>query len=168
MPESGNGAAAAGNGAAKAAAVSPVVKGAAGSMGGLMEACCLQPIDVIKTRLQLDKATPPRYAGIIDCGSKIYTQEGVAALWKGLVPFSTHLTLKYALRMSTNAGFQSLLRDRETGELTQSKRLLAGFGASRPRPAAAEAPRGGAAGGIDGLTRRATRRRRSPRAQAPA
>ena len=115
--------------AAKAAVVvSPAVKGAAGSLGGLVEACCLQPIDVIKTRLQLDKATPPRYAGIIDCGSKIYTQEGVAALWKGLVPFSTHLTLKYALRMSTNAGFQSLLRDKETGQLTQGKRLLAGFG----------------------------------------
>jgi hypothetical protein len=26
-----------------------------GSMGGTIEACCLQPIDVIKTRLQLDK-----------------------------------------------------------------------------------------------------------------
>jgi hypothetical protein len=26
-----------------------------GSMGGVVEACCLQPIDVIKTRLQLDK-----------------------------------------------------------------------------------------------------------------
>jgi hypothetical protein len=25
-------------------------------MGGTIEACCLQPIDVIKTRLQLDKA----------------------------------------------------------------------------------------------------------------
>lgn len=25
-------------------------------MGGMMEACCLQPIDVIKTRLQLDRA----------------------------------------------------------------------------------------------------------------
>jgi hypothetical protein len=25
-------------------------------MGGVMEAACLQPIDVIKTRLQLDKA----------------------------------------------------------------------------------------------------------------
>jgi hypothetical protein len=24
-------------------------------MGGTIEACCLQPIDVIKTRLQLDK-----------------------------------------------------------------------------------------------------------------
>ena len=27
-----------------------------GSLGGLVEACCCQPIDVIKTRLQLDHA----------------------------------------------------------------------------------------------------------------
>ena len=38
-------------------------------------------------------------------------QEGVASLWKGLTPFATHLTLKYALRMGTNAFYQGLLRD---------------------------------------------------------
>ena len=32
-------------------------------------------------------------------------------MWKGLTPFATHLTLKYALRMGTNATYQSLLRD---------------------------------------------------------
>jgi hypothetical protein len=32
-----------------------------GSMGGTIEACCLQPIDVIKTRLQLDKVA--KYKG---------------------------------------------------------------------------------------------------------
>ena len=39
-------------------------------------------------------------------------QEGVRSLWKGLTPFATHLTLKYALRMGTNAFYQSLLRDK--------------------------------------------------------
>ena len=62
---------------------------------------------------------------------QVARQEGVSALWKGVLPFSTHLTLKYALRMSTNATFQNLLRDKETGELTQSRRLAAGFGAFR-------------------------------------
>ena len=37
--------------------------------------------------------------------------EGTKSLWKGLTPFATHLTLKYALRMGTNAFYQSLLRD---------------------------------------------------------
>jgi solute carrier family 25 (mitochondrial citrate transporter), member 1 len=61
-----------------------------------MEAICLAPIDTIKTRLQLDKAK--QYNGIAHCGQTIMRTEGVRALWKGVVPFSTHLTFKYALR----------------------------------------------------------------------
>ena len=50
--------------------------------------------------------------GIWNCGSQIVEEEGVRALWKGLTPFAMHLTLKYALRMGTNAFYQSLLRDK--------------------------------------------------------
>eukprot|EP00850_Spirogloea_muscicola_P019702 SM000197S05445 [mRNA] locus=s197:32558:36489:+ [translate_table: standard] len=106
---------------------SPALKALSGSLGGIVEACCLQPIDVIKTRLQLDHAR--QYKGIVHCGRSIVAEEGVAALWKGLTPFATHLTLKYALRMGTNAVFQSLLRDRATGDLGSGRRLVAGFGA---------------------------------------
>eukprot|EP00850_Spirogloea_muscicola_P024027 SM000426S15714 [mRNA] locus=s426:29865:33512:+ [translate_table: standard] len=106
---------------------SPALKALSGSLGGVVEACCLQPIDVIKTRLQLDHAH--QYKGIVHCGRSIVAEEGVAALWKGLTPFATHLTLKYALRMGTNAVFQSLLRDRATGDLGSGRRLVAGFGA---------------------------------------
>ena len=91
-----------------------------------MEACCLQPIDVIKTRLQLDHGG--RYAGIAHCGRSIVAEEGVSALWKGLTPFAAHLTLKYALRMGTNAFYQGLLRDEEGG-LTAGRRMLAGSAA---------------------------------------
>ena len=52
------------------------------------------------------------HAGIWNCGKQIVEQEGVRSLWKGLTPFATHLTLKYALRMGTNAFYQSLLRDK--------------------------------------------------------
>ena len=50
-------------------------------------------------------------SGIVHCGKTVYTEEGLRALWKGLTPFATHLTLKYALRMGTNAAYQSALRD---------------------------------------------------------
>jgi len=106
--------------------VPPAVKAAAGSFGGVMEACFLQPIDTIKTRLQLDQTG--KYKGIANCGQTVMKEEGVRALWKGLTPFATHLTLKYALRMGTNATFQGLLRD-ENGQLTTDRRMLAGFGA---------------------------------------
>lgn len=86
----------------------------------------LQPVDVIKTRLQLDKAG--RYRGMVHCGRTIAAEEGVRALWKGLTPFIGQLTLKYALRMGSNAFFLEMLRDGE-GRLTSSSRLLAGLGA---------------------------------------
>ncbi|KAK9907509.1 hypothetical protein WJX75_004988 [Coccomyxa subellipsoidea] len=110
----------------KTAVVSPFIKSFAGSIGGVAEAGCLQPMDVIKTRLQLDKAK--QYTGIVNCGKQIIAQEGAKSLWKGLTPFATHLTLKYALRMGTNAFYQSLLRD-QSGALSDGRRLAAGFAA---------------------------------------
>ncbi|XP_027100639.1 mitochondrial succinate-fumarate transporter 1 [Coffea arabica] len=103
------------------------MKAISGSLGGIVEASCLQPIDVIKTRLQLDRSG--NYKGIIHCGSTIVQNEGVRALWKGLTPFATHLTLKYALRMGSNAVLQSAFKDSETGKLSPQGRLLSGFGA---------------------------------------
>ncbi|KAI4338922.1 hypothetical protein MLD38_023927 [Melastoma candidum] len=109
------------------AAIPPYVKAISGSLGGTVEACCLQPIDVIKTRLQLDKEGA--YKGILHCGRTIVRTEGVRALWKGLTPFATHLTLKYTLRMGSNAVFQSAFKDPDTGKLSNAGRLLSGFGA---------------------------------------
>lgn len=106
--------------------VSPAVKAIAGSIGGIVEACMLQPVDVVKTRLQLDKSGA--YRGMVHCGRKIAAEEGVAALWKGLTPFVGQLTLKYALRMGSNAFFLELLRD-ENGKLSSGARLTAGLGA---------------------------------------
>ena len=107
--------------------VPPYMKAISGSLGGIVEACCLQPIDVIKTRLQLDRSG--NYKGIIHCGTTISRSEGVRALWKGLTPFATHLTLKYTLRMGSNAMFQGAFKDSETGKISNQGRLLSGFGA---------------------------------------
>ncbi|GLT77598.1 hypothetical protein SLA2020_491660 [Shorea laevis] len=41
-------------------------------------------------------------------GSPVARTEGMRALWKGMTPFATHLTLKYALRMGSNVVFHSL------------------------------------------------------------
>lgn len=107
--------------------IPPYMKAVSGSLGGVVEACCLQPIDVIKTRLQLD--TTGTYKGIIHCGATVSRTEGVRALWKGLTPFATHLTLKYTLRMGSNAVFQSAFKDSKTGKISNQGRLMAGFGA---------------------------------------
>ncbi|KAL5211020.1 hypothetical protein ABZP36_006643 [Zizania latifolia] len=107
--------------------VPPYVKAAAGSLGGVMEACCLQPIDVVKTRLQLDRSGA--YRGIVHCGTTVVRSEGTRALWKGLTPFATHLTLKYALRLGSNAMLQSAFKDPGTGKVSVHGRLASGFGA---------------------------------------
>ncbi|KAI5663336.1 hypothetical protein M9H77_22659 [Catharanthus roseus] len=109
------------------ATIPPYMKAMSGSLGGIVEASCLQPIDVIKTRLQLDRSG--NYKGIVHCGSTIARNEGVRALWKGLTPFATHLTLKYALRMGSNAVLQSTFKDPQTGKLSPQGRILSGFGA---------------------------------------
>lgn len=111
----------------KKTTIPPYMKAISGSFGGVVEACCLQPIDVIKTRLQLDRMG--NYKGILHCGATVSSTEGVRALWKGLTPFATHLTLKYALRMGSNAMLQSAFKDSDTGTLSNKARFLSGFGA---------------------------------------
>jgi len=88
--------------------ISPWVKVFAASLGGAMEAILLQPLDVTKTRLQLD--SKGRYKNSFrTCLTTIYKEEGAAALYKGLTPFVTHLTIKYALRMGSFGVFSGLL-----------------------------------------------------------
>ena len=71
---------------------------------------------------------PALYPGMGATGALIARNEGVRSLWKGLTPFAVHLHLKYALRFGTNAGFQSVLADKD-GKLDTTRRVLAGFGA---------------------------------------
>ncbi|GAB4821622.1 hypothetical protein N2152v2_008668 [Parachlorella kessleri] len=68
-------------------------------------------------------------AGMFNCIRTVGAEEGVTALWKGLTPFLGQLTLKYALRMGSNAFFLELLRNKETGKLSNVDRLTAGLGA---------------------------------------
>lgn len=110
--------------APKVVVPNPFVRGLAGALGGVAEAVCLQPIDTIKTRLQLDNAG--KYRGIYHCGNTIFTEEGTRALWKGVTPFATHLMLKYALRFTANSHYEDMLRDKDTGKLSQWGRMGAG------------------------------------------
>ncbi|RLM57807.1 hypothetical protein C2845_PM18G02320 [Panicum miliaceum] len=84
--------------------VPPHVKAAAGSLGGVVEACCLQPADVVKTRLQLDRAGAYRGAAV--------------ARWRA--------------PRGANASLQSRLRDPATGALSTvatAALLASGLGA---------------------------------------
>lgn len=54
---------------------------------------CTIPLDTAKVRLQLQKRTvlgegtgPPKYKGVFGTIATIATEEGLSALWKGIIP----------------------------------------------------------------------------------
>jgi solute carrier family 25 citrate transporter 1 len=97
----------------------------AASIAGSVEAIIFQPFDVTKTRLQTDNYN--KYKGVIDCFKTIYKNEGIKALYKGLTPFITNLSLKYALRLYTYELFIDILTQNNKTPLTFEKDLLAGL-----------------------------------------
>lgn len=58
----------------------------AGGVAGVGFWGTVYPIDVIKTRLQTDSDTRPRYRGMADCARKIVAAEGAGALYRGVGP----------------------------------------------------------------------------------
>jgi solute carrier family 25 citrate transporter 1 len=92
--------------------------------GGAMEAVCLQPLDVVKTRLQLGGAQ----ATLASTARNMLHQEGALSFYKGLTPFVTHLVTKYSVRWYFNEFFRGLLQN-EKGEVSRVGGFAAGLGA---------------------------------------
>ena len=81
--------------------VSKVVRTAGAMAGGVIEAVCLQPLDVTKTRLQLSGQR-----GALSVATAMVKNEGVLSLYKGLSPFCVHLVTKYSVRWYFNEAFR--------------------------------------------------------------
>lgn len=94
-----------------------------GALSGVIEALMLTPLDVTKTRLQLDKSA--RYTGMIDCAKKMYRSEGPLALYKGFTPWTAHVVMKNGSRFYFNAIYRRMLAD-ENGQVKGSMEFLAG------------------------------------------
>lgn len=64
----------------------------AGGSAGFVEVCIMHPLDLVKTRFQLQSAVTSRpgdpnyYTGIADCMKKMYRNEGFRSFWKGVIP----------------------------------------------------------------------------------
>ncbi|XP_055377458.1 mitochondrial 2-oxodicarboxylate carrier isoform X2 [Condylostylus longicornis] len=75
----------------------------AGGSAGFVEVSIMQPLDVVKTRLQLQnkivtKSKTELYTGVFDCFKKMYKNEGVFSFWKGIIPPIMAETPKRALK----------------------------------------------------------------------
>jgi len=102
----------------------------AGGSAGCIEVMIMHPLDLIKTRFQLQNNNmqgQQQYSGVRDCARKMYQQEGLFSFWKGLLPPILVETPKRAWKFFTFEQFQKIfLFGREKpGALTYS---LAGLG----------------------------------------
>ncbi|XP_045480666.1 mitochondrial 2-oxodicarboxylate carrier-like [Harmonia axyridis] len=85
----------------------------AGASAGFVEVCLMHPLDLVKTRLQLQAKQETAnksdyYTGIADCMKKIYKNEGILSFWKGILPPILVETPKRAIKFFTFGEFQRL------------------------------------------------------------
>ncbi|KAH9451381.1 hypothetical protein Pst134EB_018852 [Puccinia striiformis f. sp. tritici] len=106
----------------------------AGAIAGVTELLCLYPLDVVKTRIQLQgKVAIPgqeSYTGMVDCFQKIIKTEGFGRLYRGLVPPLMLEAPKRAVKFAAN-DFWATTYKGLTGsdKLTQNLSLLTGMSA---------------------------------------
>ncbi|CEH12811.1 probable odc2-mitochondrial 2-oxodicarboxylate carrier [Ceraceosorus bombacis] len=77
----------------------------AGAIAGVTELLCLYPLDVVKTRIQLQNSSTPaadRYNGMMDAFKKIIASEGAGRLYRGLVPPLMLEAPKRAVKFAAN------------------------------------------------------------------
>lgn len=69
-----------------------------GGSAGFVEVCIMHPLDLVKTRLQIQNkktvvsstaagsSNQIYYNGVLDCFRKMYKHEGMFSYWKGILP----------------------------------------------------------------------------------
>lgn len=117
----------------------------AGGSAGFVEVCIMHPLDVVKTRLQIQSKPIPGvpyhgtyYKGVFDCFGKMYKQEGLFSYWKGILPPVLVETPKRYVSMLSKYSFLKLgilknYRACKFFVFEQSKRFFL-FGESKPTP----------------------------------
>ncbi|KDO31742.1 hypothetical protein SPRG_03662 [Saprolegnia parasitica CBS 223.65] len=81
------------------------------------------PFDVVKVRLQT-QSTPPEYAGVTDCMTKIVRQEGLRSLWKGAIPALSSAIVENAVLFSANGILKRVLFASDANLRTIDEALL--------------------------------------------
>ncbi|CAH7685566.1 mitochondrial carrier domain-containing protein [Phakopsora pachyrhizi] len=106
----------------------------AGAIAGVTELLCLYPLDVVKTRIQLQGKVEilgqENYTGMVDCFKKIIKAEGFGRLYRGLLPPLMLEAPKRAVKFAANdfwgTTYKTLLG---TDKVTQNLALMTGMSA---------------------------------------
>lgn len=80
----------------------------AGAVAGVSELLTMYPLDVVKTRLQLQVSK--EYTSIIDCFSKIIQKEGIKTLYRGILPPVLVDAPKRAIKFAANDQYTKFYR----------------------------------------------------------
>ncbi|KAK4327159.1 hypothetical protein Pmani_002388 [Petrolisthes manimaculis] len=100
---------------------------AAGGSAGFTEICIMHPLDVVKTRFQIQTigspGDPNYYTSVYDCIRKMARNEGVLSLYKGVLPPVLVETPKRAMKFLTFELYKQLF-----GSPTPTTFFLAGLG----------------------------------------
>ncbi|XP_072221181.1 mitochondrial 2-oxodicarboxylate carrier isoform X1 [Leuresthes tenuis] len=83
----------------------------AGGSAGLVEICLMHPLDVVKTRFQIQRGAsdPASYKSLGDCFRTIFRNEGIFGFYKGILPPILAETPKRAVKFFTFEQYKKLL-----------------------------------------------------------
>ncbi|KAK9766398.1 hypothetical protein K7432_004537 [Basidiobolus ranarum] len=104
----------------------------AGAVAGVSEILTMYPLDVVKTRFQLQvgKGGAEGYTSIVDCFKKIIKTEGFGRLYRGIIPPVMVEAPKRAVKFATNEQYSIMYKNLfGMPKMTQSLSILTGVSA---------------------------------------
>ncbi|ODV96730.1 hypothetical protein PACTADRAFT_1315 [Pachysolen tannophilus NRRL Y-2460] len=102
---------------------------ASGAIAGVSEILVMYPLDMIKTRIQLQvgSGSSAQYSGVVDCFTQIVKQEGPSRLYKGITSPILMEAPKRATKFAANDEFSTIYKKLfGVPQMTQSLAILTG------------------------------------------
>ncbi|KAJ2701044.1 mitochondrial aspartate-glutamate transporter agc1 [Coemansia sp. IMI 203386] len=102
---------------------------AVGAVAGGIGAAVVYPIDLVKTRMQNQRAAvvgEMMYKNSMDCFRKVIRNEGIVGLYRGLGPQLVGVAPEKAIKLTVNDFVRARLTDRDTGKIAFASELFAG------------------------------------------
>ncbi|OJJ69245.1 hypothetical protein ASPBRDRAFT_132622 [Aspergillus brasiliensis CBS 101740] len=100
---------------------SSLVETVAGFTAGIASTLCLHPLDLIKTRLQVDRLSPSRVGGSVPVIREIFQNEGgIKAFYRGLTPNLVGNSTSWALYFLCYGNIKGVMRTWRSGSQDQA------------------------------------------------
>lgn len=96
-----------------------------GCVSGAVGAFAVYPIDLVKTRMQNQRAGEIMYANSLDCYSKVLKNEGFFGLYRGLLPQLCGVSPEKAIKLTMNDFMRGALKQSD-GSLSIQSEIISG------------------------------------------